>query len=121
MQVSHIVLRVSSLEESISFYRDRVGLTVLGSSATFAFLDAGTVRIALNEREDQASDTSLTEIVLEVEDIAAEHEAMVGRGVPFEIEPRDVMRDGDRALRAAHFPDPDGHLWSISGWVNSPE
>ena len=27
-------------------------------------------------------------------------------------------KKADRALHAAHFADPDGHLWSITGWVD---
>jgi catechol 2,3-dioxygenase-like lactoylglutathione lyase family enzyme len=117
MDVSHVILRVAALERSIEFYRDRVGFTVLGATDAFAFLDGGSIRIALNVRQGQPADNSLTEIVLEVDDIVAEHEAMKMRGVPFEVRPREVLRDGDRSLHAAHFADPDGHLWSITGWV----
>ena len=119
MDVSHVILRVADLERSLEFYRDRAGFAVLGATDAFAFLDGGAIRIALNLRQDQPTDNSLTEIVLEVDDIAAEYEAMRDRGVPFEVRPREVMTDGDRALHAAHFADPDGHLWSITGWVES--
>ena len=118
MEVSHVILRVADLDQSIAFYRDRVGLTLLGASPTFAFLDGGSIRIALNERVTQPSDTSESEIVLEVNDIVAAHTEMAGRGVLFQVDPREVMRDGERALHAAHFADPDGHLWSITGWVD---
>ncbi len=37
--------------------------------------------------------------------------------VEFRVEPREVMRQGDRALHAADFRDPDGHVLSITGWV----
>ncbi|MDJ0960079.1 MAG: VOC family protein [Acidimicrobiia bacterium] len=117
MHVSHVILRVADLERSIEFYRDRAGFSILGATESFAFLDGGSIRIALNVRPNQPVDNSLSEIVLEVDDIAAEYEAMRTRGVPFEVQPREVMTDGDRALHAAHFADPDGHLWSITGWV----
>ncbi len=118
MEVSHVILRVANLEESIAFYRDRVGLALLGASPAFAFLDAGSIRIALNERSGQPADSSQSEIVIEVTDIAATHATMTERGVPFQINPREVMRNGARSLQAAHFADPDGHLWSITGWVD---
>jgi catechol 2,3-dioxygenase-like lactoylglutathione lyase family enzyme len=117
MDVSHVILRVSDLERALEFYRDRVGFSVLGATDAFAFLDGGAIRIALNVRPSQPADNSLTEIVLEVDDIVAEHTAMKGRGIPFEVRPREVMRDGNRSLHAAHFADPDGHLWSITGWI----
>jgi len=117
MDVSHVILRVSDLDRSLEFYRDRVGFAVLGATDAFAFLDGGSIRVALNVRAEQPTDNSLTEIVLEVDDIVAEHTAMKARGILFEVSPREVMRDGDRSLHAAHFADPDGHLWSITGWM----
>jgi hypothetical protein len=44
---------------------------------------------------------------------------MVERGVVFRIAPREVMREGERALHAADFRDPDEHVLSITGWVDS--
>jgi catechol 2,3-dioxygenase-like lactoylglutathione lyase family enzyme len=119
MHMSHVILRVADLDRSIEFYRDRVGLTVLGASGSFAFLDAGSIRVALNERASQAKDTSYTELVVEVDDVFGVNAELRERGVSFEVSPREVMRDGDRALHAAHFADPDGHLWSITGWVET--
>ena len=42
---------------------------------------------------------------------------MSDRGVPFKIEPRAVTANGSRELHAAHFRDPNGYLWSITGWM----
>ena len=117
MHMSHVILRVADLDRSLAFYRDQVGFTVLGASGSFAFLDAGSIRVALNARPGQPTDPSLTELVMEVDDVFAVNAELRERGVPFEVNPREVMRDGDRALHAAHFADPDGHLWSITGWV----
>lgn len=119
MQVSHVILRVSDMERSLVFYRDQVGLAVIAESPAFSFLDAGSIRLALNAAGETETDTSTTEIVFDVEDVLATHAAMVGRGVPFAVEPRPVTEDGDRALHAAHFRDPDGHLVSITGWIDS--
>jgi predicted lactoylglutathione lyase len=33
------------------------------------------------------------------------------------VELRPVMEQDGRSLHAAHFSDPDGHTWSIAGWV----
>lgn len=122
MKVSHIILRVSDMDRSVAFYRDRVGIPVLSASPAFTFLDAGSIKLALNATgTDQDSDSSLTEIVVEVDDVAARYAAMAERGVPFEVEPREVMRAEDSVLVAAHFRDPDGHLMSITGWTIEPE
>ncbi len=114
------MLRVADMERSLRFSRDAVGLAVVAQSPQFSFLDAGTVQIVLGAwSEPLEVDRSLTEIVLEVDDIAAEHAAMSDRGVEVRVEPRPVMHEDDRALHAADFRDPDGHLLSITGWVDA--
>lgn len=117
MRIGQVILRVRDLDESVKFWTYSVGLTLSGKTGAFAFLDAGDVQLTLNQVGDRPDDASLTEIVLEVADIHREHEEMVQRRVPFEVEPRPVTSDGERELWAAHFRDPDGHLASVVGWV----
>ncbi len=116
MLISHVILRVTDMSRAVEFYRDAVGLEVLAESDLFAFLDAGSIKIALNVGEPPDPSTT-TEIVLEVDDVVAAFREMNARGVTFEVEPRPVTDDGARELHAAHFRDPDGHLWSLTGWV----
>ncbi len=106
------------MARSLTFYRDQVGLAVVSESETFVFLDGGSIRIALNAIADAVPDETSTEIVLEVDDVMATYEAMVKRGVPLEVAPREVMSGPAGSLLAAHFRDPDGHVMSITGWVN---
>ncbi|HEX9854103.1 MAG TPA: VOC family protein [Acidimicrobiia bacterium] len=117
MKVSNIILRVASMERSLEFYRDALGLGVLSESPEFSFLDAGNIRVALNADATQQPDATNSEVVLEVGDVRSAYEEMKARGVPFEIEPRMVMAHDGRELHAAHFRDPDGHVWSITGWL----
>ena len=117
MKVSTVILRTSDLDRSVGFWTDKVGLLLLGRHEAFAFLDAGSIQLVLNQVEGDLEDHSMTEVVLEVDDMSAAYVAMTGRGVPFEVEPRVVTSDGSRNLLAAHFYDPDGHGASITGWV----
>ena len=117
MRIGQIILRVSDLDEAVRFWTETVGLTLTLMAGAFAFLDAGDVRITLNQVDDRPVDDSLTEIVFEVDDIHAEHRALLERGVPFEVDLRPVTSDGERELLAAHFRDPDGHFASVVGWV----
>jgi catechol 2,3-dioxygenase-like lactoylglutathione lyase family enzyme len=112
-------LRVSDLERSVAFWRDLVGLELGFASAEFAFFGVGDIQIALNQPEVFREQTSDTEVVIEVDDVASAYASMKERGVPFEVEPRPVTSDGQRTLLAAHFRDPDGHAASISGWVGA--
>ena len=119
MKLSNVILRVSDLEPSITFWRDMVGLDLIFSSGEFAFLALGDSQLVLNQPVDFESQRSDTEIVLEVDDLAVAFEEMKERGVRFEVDPRPVTSDGERDLLATHFRDPDGHLASVTGWVES--
>ena len=117
MKLSNVILRVSDIDASVAFWRDNVGLDLSWSSGEFAFFVVGDNQLALNQPtvfEPQVADT---ELVFEVDDVRSVFADMKQRGVPFEVEPRPVTSDGERALLAAHFRDPDGHLASITGWV----
>ncbi len=118
MKLSNVILRVSDLETSITFWKEKVGLEPIFSSGEFAFFALGESQLVLNQPLAFESQVSDTEIVLEVDDLATSFEEMKSRGVPFEVDPRPVTSDGERTLLATHFRDPDGHLASVTGWVN---
>ncbi len=120
MKVSHVILRVSDMDRSVAFFRDAVGLVTLAEGPEFSFFDAGSIQLALSHADTIAPDTSLTEIVLEADDVVGAYEAMAGRGVEFRVELRPVMTDGGRSLHAADFTDPDGHVVSLTGWRDDP-
>jgi catechol 2,3-dioxygenase-like lactoylglutathione lyase family enzyme len=121
VRLSNVILRVSDLDAAVGFWQQGVGLDLLWSSGEFAFLRLGESNLVLNRPEIFEPQASDTEIVIEVEDVAGAHADMAKRGVPFEVEPRPVTDDGERTLLAAHFRDPDGHLASITGWVEGVE
>jgi catechol 2,3-dioxygenase-like lactoylglutathione lyase family enzyme len=116
-ELSHVILRVADLERSLAFWEGILGFEGEGGGS-FRFLSAGGAQIALNEvgGGDPAARDSMTEIVLEVTDVRATHSEWAAAGVAFEVDPRPVMEAEGRALVAAHFRDPDGHLVSITAW-----
>lgn len=117
VEIQRIILRVGDLERSVQFWTTTVGLELSGRGGPFAFIDGGAIQLALNEVDEVPADGSLTEIVLQVDDVKASYEELAGRGVPFEVELRPVTTDAGRELWASHFRDPDGHLASLTGWV----
>jgi catechol 2,3-dioxygenase-like lactoylglutathione lyase family enzyme len=122
VRASRVILRVSDLDRSTAFYRDRVGLKLQSLNEEFAVFDAGGMILMLEHLPKPPSSPSaglaaFTEIVLESADVLATHTAMQARGVPFKREPRAVTSDDTRVMYAADFRDPDGHVLSIAGWV----
>ena len=125
VRASRMILRVSDLDRSTAFYRDRVGLKLQSLNEEFAVFDAGGMILMLEHLPKPPSSPSaglaaFTEIVLESADVLATHAAMQARGVPFKREPRAVTADDTRVMYAADFRDPDGHVLSIAGWVPRP-
>lgn len=117
MRIGQVILRVADLDRSVRFWAETVGFPVSMRFEGFAFLDGGGIGLTLNQVDADFEDSSLTEIVLEVDDVRAAFAELADRGVVFEVELRPVTSDGERDLLAAHFHDPDGHLASITGWV----
>lgn len=119
MKISAIILRVSDVAEATSFWSGKVGLDVVFEVPNFTFLNGGNIQLILSHIDDRVSDESMTEVVLEVDDVRGSYQALSERGVPFEVPLRTVNSDGERELLAAHFRDPDGHYGSLTGWVES--
>jgi catechol 2,3-dioxygenase-like lactoylglutathione lyase family enzyme len=122
VHTSRVILRVSDLDRSTVFYRDRVGLKLQSLNEEFATFDAGGMLLMLEHLPKPPSSPSaglaaFTEIVLESGDVLAAHAAMQARGVTFRNAPRVVTADDSRQMYAADFRDPDGHVLSIAGWV----
>lgn len=117
MQIGQVILRVANLNRAVTFWSENVGFGVSMTAGTFAFLDGGGIQLTLNQIDEPPVDESLTEIVIEFDDVESSYAELKKRGVPFEVELRPVTNDGTRDLLAAHFRDPDGHLASVVGWV----
>lgn len=112
-RVSVVMLGVTALERSVSFYRDKLGLKLTGRHEGFAFFDGGGVTLCLSEALARASQQipGATEVVFSVENVRGAHRALAARGITFTQAPRTITGP----LWAANFPDPDGHNLSVFG------
>jgi catechol 2,3-dioxygenase-like lactoylglutathione lyase family enzyme len=114
LSVSHIMLGVASVDASLEFYRNKLGLAVEAAFPGFAILNAGNgLKLMLAEPLAKNAEhiTGATEFVFAVPDVRAAHAALKARGVAFINEPRPV----NPPHWAANLRDPDGHLLSIYG------
>jgi catechol 2,3-dioxygenase-like lactoylglutathione lyase family enzyme len=123
LKANRIILRVTDLNTSIAFYRDRIGLRLQSTFDEFAvFGDEGvTVMLQGIARKSNAPNGGLaafTEVVFESPDVMKTYAEMKSRGVKFTREPFPATIDGARVLYAANFRDPDGHILSLTGWVS---
>lgn len=117
-RLSHVMLAVEDIDRSVAFYAGTLGLDLLHRTPAMAFLDAGGTTIVVRTGFD-AGPGDAVEIVLESPDVHRTFAAWRQRGVAFRVELRPVMQAGGRHLVAADFRDPDGHLLSLTGWVEA--
>lgn len=124
LSFDHVTLTVSDLERSIEFYRDTLGLKVLGkieqpdAGLTIVYLKAGEGVLelfyfsdeeesCLDERED--TDLGLQHIGFEVSSVDKVADKLRQNDVEFALEPIDA----EGGVRIAFFKDPDGILLEL--------
>ena len=115
--IGQIILPVKDLDRSSAFYKGVLGMKVKYTvPGEFVFLDGGGVELALREMEgDTVPD--LTEVVFQADNVLATYEALKSRGVTFRYPPRAITSSPTAELFATDFRDPDGHVLSITGWI----
>jgi catechol 2,3-dioxygenase-like lactoylglutathione lyase family enzyme len=116
--ISMIMLGVRSMERSVSFYRDQLGIALRQQFPGFAMFDTGVVTLVLSEdrASGEANVAGATEVIFSVQDVKAGAEALKKQGVIFSHEPHQV----NGPMWAANFPDPDGHLLTLFGPEQKP-
>jgi catechol 2,3-dioxygenase-like lactoylglutathione lyase family enzyme len=113
-----ITLPVKDLDRSVAFYRDTLGLKLLGVGKTAAFLDASGFRLRL-EKSDTALPSSAVEIYFN--DPGMSRLKPLGeRGVKFIGPPETVQRLPAADVQLAEFTDPDGNAIGLIGEVPRP-
>ncbi|MEP6618561.1 MAG: VOC family protein [bacterium] len=109
-----VALTVSSVEQSVAFYRDAVGLPFLFSAGpNLAFLSIGGVRLMLSGPEGAFTPGLSSVLYFQVADIIAAHAAMKARAVDFIDEPHLIAQMPDHDLWLSAFRDPDGHTMAL--------
>lgn len=112
-RIGHVLLGVTDIQRSTVFYRDTLGLPLLGLHGGLAFFNGGGVTLMLSTELARAAAhlTGATEVVFTVDSVQAAYDKLLARGVAFLREPRPVTPTD----WAANFQDPDGHLLSLYG------
>jgi catechol 2,3-dioxygenase-like lactoylglutathione lyase family enzyme len=109
-RLSHLFVHVSDLARSRRFYVDELGLSVLMEEERYLRLGgSGGFHMGIEERDPGEVGSVGIEIVIQVRDVDALYEVLMGLGHRFEAEPADMPW----GARHAWLTDPDGYRLSI--------
>ena len=109
--IGQISRSVKSIEQSIDWYKNRVGLPHLYTFGKLAFFDCGGTRLFLQENEQPTSESVL---YLRVPDINVAYDELKKRGIVFTNAPHLIHRHGDGTEEwMAFFTDPEGRPLAI--------
>jgi len=127
-RITVITLGVDNLEQSLTFYRDGLGLPTEGIVGTefehgaVAFFDLQPgLMLAIWPRENIAHDANLSKTVHSPTEFTIGHN--VGSKEEVDVVMEQAQRAGAKIIKpadttfwggyAGYFQDPDGHLWEI--------
>jgi catechol 2,3-dioxygenase-like lactoylglutathione lyase family enzyme len=126
-QITDICMTCNNLEESVAFYRDKIGLKLRRSQEGFADFMSESVTLALWQLDHlkehagvdgHAGDkkTRKTMVAVEVPTRKAVDEIyndLIAKDVPFTGPPADFKWNA----YCCYFSDPDGNLWEVYAWI----
>lgn len=108
-------LLVSDLEESTTFYRDRLGLDVVLDQGDCRILRVtDTAFVGICERAGDR-DTGTILLTLVTEDVDGSHQTLTEAGVPCEKEPQ---LNPTYNVYHAFYRDPDGYLVEVQRFLD---
>ena len=118
-QIDYVIIGVSNMEQSVSFYKDALGMSLKFNSPEWTEFVTGPTTLALHPaRPRVASATATTEMVagtsslgFNVTDLDKTVRELKARNIRFVMEPK--AREGE-GIRLAVFVDPDGLEISIA-------
>ena len=109
--IGQIAYTVRDVEKMTVFFRDVLGLTFLfPAGPNLAFFSAGGVRLMLSTPQGAGEAGKNSTLYFKVNDVAAAHAAIVGRGAANERAPQLTAKMPDHELWMAFIRDPDGNL-----------
>lgn len=127
-RISVVTLGVADLEQSLTFYRDGLGLPTKGivgrefAHGAVAFFDlSGGLKLAIWAQDDIAHDTGLPKQPVSSTAVTIGHNVMLREEVNAIMDAAEragaeiikVAQDTFYGGYAGYFRDPNGHLWEI--------
>ncbi|WP_235821685.1 VOC family protein [Gottfriedia acidiceleris] len=120
LKMKYLILYVSNLEKSLTFYTESLGFPIRGNHGTYVELDTGNTVLAMIERDNVQELTGLTfksteassqtfEIGFVTDDVHATIEDLRTKGADIIKEP--ITKPWGQTV--AYVADPDGHFIEI--------
>ncbi len=114
-RVTQITLPVKDLDRAVAFYRDTLGVKLLFVVKGAAFLDAGGVRVRLEQNVNAVASGGVE--IYFADPGLARFKPLAARGVKFIGPPETVQRLPAADVKLAEFTDPDGNAIGLMGEV----
>jgi methylmalonyl-CoA/ethylmalonyl-CoA epimerase len=109
--IGQISRSVRNIEQSIDWYKNKLGLPHLYTFGKLSFFDCGGTRLYLQENPEPAPESVL---YLRVPDINAAYETLQQRGITFKSAPHLIHRHDDGMEEwMAFFDDLEGRALAI--------
>ncbi|MGE4157928.1 MAG: VOC family protein [Planctomycetota bacterium] len=120
-KAAYVILYTNKMNDSVSYYRNTLGLKLKAESPFWSEFDAGGFTLALHACDDKPSKQSETSpnIVFEVKNFETAVKGLAKQGVAFTSPVHEVCSDGKRSGVSCNFTDPSGNHLSIFGWVKA--
>jgi methylmalonyl-CoA/ethylmalonyl-CoA epimerase len=115
--IGQISMTAHDIDRATAFYRDTLGVRFLFSAGAMSFFDCDGVRLMLGLPSSPEYDHPGSVLYFKVDDIAAVHGALAGRGVQFKGLPHLVARMPDHELWMAFFDDSEGNTLALMSEV----
>jgi catechol 2,3-dioxygenase-like lactoylglutathione lyase family enzyme len=118
-----VIICTRDRAKSLPFYRDVLGLALVGEDAFAAVFALNGAEMRLSTVADWTAHAH-TVFGFAVDDVAADMSALTMKGVEFEIFPgfgqdaNGLWAAPDGKVRVAWFKDPDGNLLSLAQFAN---
>ncbi len=120
-QAMGIMLIVSNLDRSVSFYRDVLDFAIVDQNAGSAVLAYGGGRVLLRRVADMSPvDRRVVHLHINVPDVDLAYARLKTKGIDFVRRPAVVNRGDRLELWAATLRDPDGHAIALTQWRPRP-
>jgi DNA-binding CsgD family transcriptional regulator/catechol 2,3-dioxygenase-like lactoylglutathione lyase family enzyme len=116
--IGQISRSVRNIEQSIDWYKNKLGLTHLYTYGKLSFFDCGGTRLYLQENAEPSPESVL---YLRVPDINAAYDELQKRGIAFTSAPHLIHRHDDGIEEwMAFFDDLEGRTLAIMSQVKPP-